>query len=142
MSTEKARKGSASSSKWSGQSLVSPATGSFSAGGDQHGSSAKGSTSNPLAGYTVGELEEMGAAYAQKYELTDEEDIQAFRQGAVCAQSPSCYETYPSLSGADKEIMGREVTHPWSQPRLLYLLIVICSTCAAVQGMGECSDGA
>ncbi len=92
---------------------------------------------NPLAGYTHAELEEMGAAYARKYELGDEEDVQAFRQGAVCAQEPTRYDHYAGLNPRDREVMEREFAHRWSQPRLLYLIIVLCSTCAAVQGMGE-----
>ncbi|KAI9793025.1 MAG: hypothetical protein M1833_000846 [Piccolia ochrophora] len=92
---------------------------------------------NPLAGYSHDELEEMGEAYALKHQMGDESDIDAFRQGAVCAQDPYKYNTYQRLSGSDKEIMDREFSHKWSQPRLLYLVIVLCSTCAAVQGMDE-----
>ncbi|KAI9822799.1 MAG: hypothetical protein M1832_003032 [Thelocarpon impressellum] len=92
---------------------------------------------NPLAGYSHAELEEMGAAYARKYQVGDESDVMAFRAGAVCAQDPAKYDSYPGLTDEDKEVMRREFTNRWSQPRLLYLVIVLCSTCAAVQGMDE-----
>ncbi|KAI9848143.1 MAG: hypothetical protein M1838_000639 [Thelocarpon superellum] len=92
---------------------------------------------NPLAGYSHEELEAMGEAYAKKHQVGDEEDIQAFRQGAVCAQNPTKYDACTGLSEVDRDIMRREFTNRWSQPRLLYLVIILCSTCAAVQGMDE-----
>ena len=95
---------------------------------------------NPLAGYSHAELEEMGAAYAKKYQVGDESDILAFSHGAVCAQDPERFDAYTALSEADRDIMRREFKNRWSQPRLLYLVIVLCSTCAAVQGMGMHSD--
>ncbi len=91
---------------------------------------------NPLAGYSHDELETMGEAYARKYRLGDEDDIRAFRQGAVCAQDPTKHAEYDALSEADQRIMEEEFARRWHQPRLLYLVIVLCSTCAAVQGMG------
>ncbi|KAI9805450.1 MAG: hypothetical protein M1825_000701 [Sarcosagium campestre] len=92
---------------------------------------------NPLAGYSHSELEEMGAAYALKHQVGDESDVEAFRQGAVCAQDPFKYDSYQRLNAPDREHMRREFTHKWHQPRLMYLVIVLCSTCAAVQGMDE-----
>lgn len=92
---------------------------------------------NPLADYSHDELEEMGEAYARKYQLGNEEDIQAFRHGAVCAQDPLLFDTYSGLSDREREIMRDEFVKRWHQPTLIYLVIVLCSTCAAVQGMGE-----
>ncbi|KAI9675091.1 MAG: hypothetical protein M1817_001499 [Caeruleum heppii] len=92
---------------------------------------------NPLAGYSHTELEQMGADYAMKHQLGEEDDIQAFRQGAVCAQDPARFDSYAGLSDQEKDVMRNEFSHKWSQPRLLYLVIVLCSTCAAVQGMDE-----
>ncbi|KAI9888221.1 MAG: hypothetical protein M1814_000957 [Vezdaea aestivalis] len=92
---------------------------------------------NPLAGYSHAELEAMGEAYARKHAVGDDSDIAAFRAGAVCAQNPMRFDRVASLTDADKEIMSKEFSNRWSQPRLLYLVIVLCSTCAAVQGMDE-----
>lgn len=92
--------------------------------------------SNPLAGYSHAELQEMGEAYARKYQVGDQEDIDAFRIGAICAQDPARFDSVPGISDMDRDIMRREFTNRWSQPKLLYLVIVLCSTCAAVQGMG------
>ena len=91
---------------------------------------------NPLADYTHEELEDMGAAYAQKYIRGTDDDVRAFRQGAVLAQDPHCYDTYQALSSEDREIIRVEFLKKWHQPALLYLVMVLCSTCAAVQGMG------
>ncbi|KAI9760426.1 MAG: hypothetical protein M1835_000176, partial [Candelina submexicana] len=92
---------------------------------------------NPLAGYSHAELEEMGATYAQKFQLGDESDIRAFRRGAVLAQAPEKFESVAGLDDAELDVLRKEFTSRWSQPRLLYLVIVLCSTCAAVQGMDE-----
>ncbi|KAI9832322.1 MAG: hypothetical protein M1826_002008 [Phylliscum demangeonii] len=92
---------------------------------------------NPLASYSHAELEEMGEAYARKYNIGDESDVLAFRQGAVCAQDPLRFDTYAGLDEQEMNVMRKEFAHRWSQPRLLYLVIVLCSTCAAVQGMDE-----
>lgn len=92
---------------------------------------------NPLAGYDYKQLEEMGADFARQYNMGDESDINAFRQGAALAKDPLKWMEYKGLGGAEKEVIEREFTSKWHQPRLLYLLVVICSVCAAVQGMGE-----
>lgn len=78
----------------------------------------------------------MGKLYAQKHQLGDEEDIRAFQKGACLAQDPQKYNQVAGLTGQELDVLAREFTHRWSQPRLLYLVILLCSTCAAVQGMG------
>ncbi|KAH0555971.1 hypothetical protein GP486_006084, partial [Trichoglossum hirsutum] len=90
---------------------------------------------NPLAGYTHAELEDMGAGYAEEYQLGDETDVVAFRKGAVLAQDPLKYEDIPLLDAEDKAVLRKEFEYRWTQPKLLYLVIVLCSTAAAVQGM-------
>jgi hypothetical protein len=95
---------------------------------------------NPLAGYSHAELEEMGAEYAERYVRGDETDILAFRKGAVLAQDPLKYADLPMLDAGDKTVLHKEFEHRWSQPKLLYLVIVLCSTAAAVQGMGKFSS--
>ena len=41
------------------------------------------------------------------------------------------------LREEELEVLRKEFTNRWSQPKLLYLVIILCSTCAAVQGMDE-----
>ncbi len=92
---------------------------------------------NPLAGESYAALEEMGAVYARKHQMGDEEDIRAFQKGACLAQDPSRFASIPGLTEKELAVLERETTNRWSQPRLLYVVIVLCSTCAAVQGMGK-----
>jgi hypothetical protein len=94
---------------------------------------------NPLAGYSYAELEEMGAEYAEKHGLGDKTDVLAFKKGAVLAQDPLRYDDLPMLDAEDKAVLRKEFEHRWTQPKLLYLVIVLCSTAAAVQGMGKLS---
>lgn len=94
---------------------------------------------NPLAGISHALLEDMGARYARKHQVGDQEDIRAFSKGAVLAQDPSKYETVAGLTEEEQMVLHTEEHHRWHQPPLLYIVIVVCSTCAAVQGMGTSS---
>jgi hypothetical protein len=91
---------------------------------------------NPLAGYTYAELQEMGAEYAEKHALGDKSDILAFKKGAVLAKDPLKFEDLSVLDEEDKVALRNEFGQRWTQPHLLYLVIILCSTAAAVQGMG------
>lgn len=92
---------------------------------------------NPLAGKTHTELEDMGARYAKQHQLGDDEDIRAFQKGACLAQDPQKFRDVAGLTPQEMDVLEKEFTNRWSQPRLLYLVIVLCSACAAVQGMGK-----
>ncbi|KAK3345430.1 hypothetical protein B0H65DRAFT_466638 [Neurospora tetraspora] len=92
---------------------------------------------NPLAGLSPQRLEAMGEEYAQMAGLTSEEDIRAFRLGARIAGDENNYDLIPELTEREKEVLVRETTHKWSNPPMLYWVVVICSLCAAVQGMDE-----
>lgn len=91
---------------------------------------------NPLAGISHDELEQMGDNYARQHQMGDEEDIRAFRKGACLAQDPQKFASIPGLTGQERDVLNKEITNRWSQPKLLYVVIILCSTCAAVQGMG------
>lgn len=91
---------------------------------------------NPLAGISHDDLEQMGDSYARKHQMGDEEDIRAFQKGACLAQDPSKFDIVTGLTGQEIEVLRKEITNRWSQPKLLYVVIILCSTCAAVQGMG------
>ena len=95
------------------------------------------SLERPLAGKPYEVLRRMGREYAIKNQLGEEEDIRAFEIGACLAQDPNKYERVPGIQPDELEVLQKEITHRWSQPKLMYLIIVLCSTCAAVQGMGE-----
>jgi MFS family permease len=58
--------------------------------------------------------------------------------GACLARDPENVKAAKELGVTDEEfdVLEKELTHRWSQPWTLYLVIVLCSTCAAVQGMG------
>ena len=93
---------------------------------------------NPLARISHAQLEDMGEKYAMKHQIGDQEDIRAFQKGAVLAQDPTKYDSVEGLTPEEKIILCKEFTNRWSQPKLMYIVIVLCSTCAAVQGMGTC----
>jgi hypothetical protein len=105
--------------------------------GDKARQNINAKLANPLAGYSHSALEAKGEAYARKHQIGTEEDITAFKLGAVCAQDPAKYDTVQGMSEFDRDVMKREYANKWTQPKLLYLVIILCSTCAAVQGMGE-----
>ena len=98
---------------------------------------ASAKLANPLAGISHAQLEEMGASYARKHHIGDEEDIRAFRMGAVLAQEPRRFAQVQGLTGMESEVLKKEFDNRWAQPKLMYMVIALCSTCAAVQGMGQ-----
>lgn len=96
---------------------------------------------NPLQGYTYGELKKMGRAYAYEHALAEKDDVRALEIGAMLARDPEDVKHARELGVTDEEyaVLEKELSHRWSQPKLLYLVIILCSTCAAVQGMGKTS---
>ena len=62
---------------------------------------ASAKLANPLAGISHAQLEEMGATYAMKYRIGDEEDVRAFRMGAVLAQEPRRFAQVQGLTGRE-----------------------------------------
>ena len=47
------------------------------------------------------------------------------------------FDAVDGLTDREREALDREITHKWKNPTMLYAVIVICSLCAAVQGMDE-----
>ena len=105
-----------------------------------------------MAGISHSKLEEMGRSYAKKYAVGDQEDIRAFEKGyfisfdhtessaksdrlssACLAQQPHQYATVAGLTDEEMSVLDNEYKNRWSQPRVMYLTIVLCATCAAVQ---------
>ncbi|KAK4032097.1 hypothetical protein C8A01DRAFT_41473 [Parachaetomium inaequale] len=92
---------------------------------------------NPLAGLSPERLGAMGEDYARLAGLTSDEDMRAFRLGAMIAGDHNRYDLIPGLTDREREVLERETTHKWSNPSMLYWVVAICSLCAAVQGMDE-----
>lgn len=95
---------------------------------------------NPLGPYTMGQLADMGEQYCRENCLGEEDDIRAFRLGAQVAKDPLRFEHVGALSPEEKQIFQDEIDHKWRQPKKLYLVVLLCSLCAAVQGMGKWLD--
>ncbi|MCJ1480083.1 hypothetical protein MMC06_000237 [Schaereria dolodes] len=98
---------------------------------------ANAKLANPLAGFTHAELKNKGANYVKKYAIGDAEDVRAFELGACLAQDPARYDSIDGLTREELEVLRKEFTNRWAQPKLMYVVIILCSTCAAVQGMDE-----
>lgn len=99
---------------------------------------------NPLQNYTYDELKKMGRAYAYEHALAEPDDVRAFEVGACLAREPENLKHAKEFGVNDEEyaILEKEISHRWSQPFTLYLVIVLCSLCAAVQGMGKLNSAA
>lgn len=92
---------------------------------------------NPLDDYTESELKIMGSDYAKMHAIADPEDIRAFELGAVLSQNPLDFRRISNdATPEEMAVLEKEFSSRWSQPIILYLVIILCSTCAAVQGMG------
>ncbi|KAL4940147.1 hypothetical protein BDV06DRAFT_230548 [Aspergillus oleicola] len=92
---------------------------------------------NPLAGYSQEELRRQGINFAVTNQIGDKDDIRAFGIGAMLAQAPEKFESVPGLTAQELEVLRHEFEHRWSQPWTMYVVIVLCSLSAAVQGMDE-----
>ncbi|KAF1808884.1 hypothetical protein P152DRAFT_206953 [Eremomyces bilateralis CBS 781.70] len=93
---------------------------------------------NPLEAYSDVELTTMGREYALANAIAEPEDVRAFELGAILAKDAAMFENIAGKATEEElDVLRREYSHRWSQPKLLYLVIVLCSTCAAVQGMDE-----
>ena len=72
---------------------------------------------NPLAGISYERLQELGRNYARNHGLEEFED--EFARGAAVAQDPLAFESIDFLTDRDREVLRREVTHKWDQPKAL-----------------------
>lgn len=104
---------------------------------DQLRANINAKIANPLAGFSHDQLAQKGEEFVRSNQVGNEEDIRAFRLGAILAQDPNRHAEVDGLTAEESAVLSKEIEKKWSQPRLLYLVIVLCSTCAAVQGMGK-----
>jgi hypothetical protein len=99
----------------------------YSSGPDGSGDKARQNASqklaNPLAGLSTDRLGAMGEEYAQKNGMTDEEDVRAFRLGAIIAGNMNKFDTVEGLNEHELDVLRREDTHKWSNPKMLYAVI-------------------
>jgi hypothetical protein len=112
-------------------------TGPENVDADQLRANINAKIANPLAGFSHAELAQKGEEYVRSNFIGGEDDVRAFKLGAILAQDPNRHTEVDGLTQEESQVLANEITSKWSQPRLLYLVIVLCSTCAAVQGMGK-----
>lgn len=92
---------------------------------------------NPLAGLSLDQLSQRGEDFCKQHGITGDDDVRAFRLGAMIAGNANKYDTVEGLTEREKGVLGKEITHKWDNPFMLYAVISVCSLCAAVQGMDE-----
>lgn len=93
---------------------------------------------NPLAGLSEEQVLADVEAWCTEKGLQD--DLDSFRKGALIArvgQREDGFEYVNSLSEEEKDILRRETSHRWSQPLMLYFLVILCAGSAIVQGMDQ-----
>jgi len=79
---------------------------------------------NPLAGLTTADLARKAESYVRDNQIGDDEDIRAFRLGAIIAQNPNKFREIKELTGEERNVLEREITHKWSQVRINGLLVL------------------
>ncbi|TFK44551.1 hypothetical protein BDQ12DRAFT_673197 [Crucibulum laeve] len=96
---------------------------------------------NPLHGISRNKLMAQVEAFAREQDMED--ILPLLQKGALVAQNPAKFEFMEELDEEEKEVLRRETTHKWSQPRALYFTVILCSLAAAVQGWDQTgSNGA
>jgi hypothetical protein len=93
---------------------------------------------NPLAGLSEEQVIADVDAWCVERGLVEHQD--AFRKGALIArmgQRDDGYEYVSQLTEEEKNIFRNEQAHRWSQPFMLYFLVVLCAGSAIVQGMDQ-----
>ena len=93
---------------------------------------------NPLAGMAESEIIVDVDSFVETKGL--QEYRETFRKGAMLArvtQRADGFEHLSVLSEEEKEVLRRETTSRWSQPFMLYFLVILCAGSAIVQGMDQ-----
>jgi hypothetical protein len=93
---------------------------------------------NPLTGFTEEQVLADVETWCAEKGLTS--DLDSFRKGALIArvgQRDDGFEYVNILSEEEKDWLRHEATHRWSQPFMLYFLVVLCAGSAIVQGMDQ-----
>lgn len=92
---------------------------------------------NPLAGMGEADVLRDVDVWVSERGLDHERDT--FRRGALLARVINTEGGFEQLDlpEEEKECLRREVTNRWSQPFMLYFLVVLCAGSAIVQGMDQ-----
>ena len=88
--------------------------------GGRANSIANAKIQNPLAGMTQEELITDVESFCKEKDLMYA--IDDFQKGALLAQYKGRYEMIESLSEEEKELIRREKTHRWTQPKMMYYM--------------------
>lgn len=99
-----------------------------------HHPKSSSSAAHPLANYSRSQLGQLGEQYARSQQgLTEEDDIRAFRLGAIIAgdmdadnDMKTLKEKYAGVEGLTEEeraILVDEVEKKWRHPSMLYFLV-------------------
>lgn len=80
---------------------------------------------NPLAGIEKHQLMKNVEDFCKDHNLM--EFVEDFKKGALVAQNPGDWRNMAELSEEERLVLERETTHRWSQPWMLYWLVVMCS---------------
>jgi hypothetical protein len=103
-----------------------------------HQASVAAKLRNPLAGLSEEQVIADVDAWCVEKGLQEHQD--AFRKGALIARvghRDDGFEYVNQLSTEEKEWLRHEVNHRWSQPFMLYFLVVLYAGSAIVQGMDQ-----
>ncbi|RYP68019.1 hypothetical protein DL771_006942 [Monosporascus sp. 5C6A] len=92
---------------------------------------------NPFHGLTPEELGRRGGEFCARHGIEGEDDVRAFRLSAMITGDMNRYGAVAGLTAREREGLDREFTHKWRNSSTLYAVIVICSLCAAVQGVDK-----
>ncbi|KAI5797789.1 MFS sugar transporter [Geopyxis carbonaria] len=98
-----------------------------------------GVLANPLLNLSRRRLRALGRGFVGKRGLPEDKK-ELFADAAVLAQNNNAYtqpDDYLQLNDEARNILKREVTHKWDQPKKLYSLIAVCASAAAVQGWNQ-----
>ena len=93
---------------------------------------------NPLAGKTEEDVLEDVDLFVEEKGLQNEKET--FRKGALLArvnQRERGFESVDAVTAEEKAMLRHEIEHRWSQPFMLYFLVVLCAGSAIVQGMDQ-----
>lgn len=87
---------------------------------------ANAKLNNPLSGMGREKLMAMGEEFALKHCLNTDEDVRAFRLGAVIAGDDVEGRVDGGLSeltDRERDVLQKEVTHKWANPGMLYWVV-------------------
>ncbi|RYP46147.1 hypothetical protein DL768_007622 [Monosporascus sp. mg162] len=68
-----------------------------------------------------------GSGFCAWHGIEGEDDVRAFRLGAMIAGDMNRYDAVAGLTAREREALDPELTHKWRNPSTLYAVIVICS---------------